>query len=409
MFSTKEKLIQRTGQNGVGRYDFLKLLINEFKTTSSKDAKEQVLANLVNFSYDPINYEYLRQLKVIDLFLHILSEDNPIFVRFAIGGICNLCLDPINKAYILRNQGISLVSSLLNSRDEGTILSSITTLMFIITPEFINDIVSPTVIKHMHDFSNISSSSLKVGDRISIFKTITDSDVLNFAKLTNDYNPIHITSEKNIVHGALLNGLVSGVLGTKLPGPGTIVTEQFLKFPNSCYVGDTVEIIIQIISFKMYLEFIFIILCVSTVYTKNDIDENKNNRIELSTSEEPVGCICGVFLSGQFKKGTKEQPTGNPALLHEQSELFPCTPLGNKHCINKCVEMIIKHLPNSSDLLCAAIDRNCLKERAYLFIQNCENKWINTNLSTGKKYCCKDGISYKCPIDIIFSNIPPFI
>ncbi|XP_047369402.1 follicle cell protein 3C-1 [Vespa velutina] len=148
----------------------------------------------------------------------------------------------------------------------------------------------------------------------------------------------------------------------------------------------------------MYLEFIFIILCVSTVYTKNDIDENNNNRIELSTSEESVGCICGVFLSGQFKKGTKEQPTGNPALLHEQSELFPCTPLGNKQCINKCLEMIIKHLPNSSDLLCAAIDRNCLKERAYLFIQNCENKWINTNLSTGKKYCCKDGISYKCPI-----------
>ncbi|XP_046834344.1 uncharacterized protein LOC124431028 [Vespa crabro] len=317
MFSTKEKLIQRTGQNGVGRYDFLKLLINEFKTTSSKDAKEQVLANLVNFSYDPINYEYLRQLKVIDLFLHILSEDNPIFVRFAIGGICNLCLDPINKAYILRNQGISLVSSLLNSRDEGTILSSITTLMFIITPEFINDIVSPTVIKHMHDFSNstnnriknlatiflsdycqghniekindkndvyssdkfakvimsrislfyynikkyctktpikVYSSSLKVGDRISIFKTITNSDVLNFAKLTNDYNPIHITSEKNIVHGALLNGLVSGVLGTKLPGPGTIVTEQSLKFPNSCYVGDTVEIIIQIISVRKIIK-----------------------------------------------------------------------------------------------------------------------------------------------------------
>nr|XP_050868382.1 armadillo repeat-containing protein 7 [Vespula vulgaris] len=161
MFSTKEKLIRRTGQSGIGRYDFLKLLINEFKTTSSKDAKEQVLANLVNFSYDPINYEYLRQLKVIDLFLHILSEDNSTFVRFAIGGICNLCLDPINKAYILRNQGISLVSSLLNSHDEGTILSSITTLMFLITPEFINDIVSPMVIKHMHDLSNSTNNRIK--------------------------------------------------------------------------------------------------------------------------------------------------------------------------------------------------------------------------------------------------------
>lgn len=90
----------------------------------------------------------------------------------------------------------------------------------------------------------------------------------------------------------------------------------------------------------MYLEFIFIILCVSTVYTKNDIDENNDNHIELSTFEEPVGCICGIFLSGQFKKGTIEQPTGNPALLHEQSESFPCTSLGNRQCINKCLEMV---------------------------------------------------------------------
>ncbi|KAK2586615.1 hypothetical protein KPH14_011488 [Odynerus spinipes] len=91
---------------------------------------------------------------------------------------------------------------------------------------------------------------LKKGDQVSIFKTITNSDVLDFARLTKDYNPIHINSTKNIVHGALLNGLVSGVLGTKLPGPGTIVAEQILKFPNPCYVGDTVEIIVQIISVR---------------------------------------------------------------------------------------------------------------------------------------------------------------
>lgn len=161
MFSNKEKLIRRTGQNGVGRYDFLKLLINEFNTTTSKDAKEQVLANLVNFSYDPINYEYLRQLKAIDLFLHILSEDNPTLVHFAIGGICNLCLDPINKAYILRNQGVQLVSSLLTSQTEGTILSAITTLMFLITPESISDIVSPEVVKHMTNFSNSTNNRIK--------------------------------------------------------------------------------------------------------------------------------------------------------------------------------------------------------------------------------------------------------
>lgn len=49
------------------------------------DAKEQVLANLANFAYDPGNYEYLRQLQVLDLFLDSLSEENETLVKFAIG------------------------------------------------------------------------------------------------------------------------------------------------------------------------------------------------------------------------------------------------------------------------------------------------------------------------------------
>lgn len=51
-----------------------------------------MLANLANFAYDPINYGYIRQLSIIDLFLSALSENNPRLVRFAIGGICNLSL-----------------------------------------------------------------------------------------------------------------------------------------------------------------------------------------------------------------------------------------------------------------------------------------------------------------------------
>jgi hypothetical protein len=119
MFSTKKQLIKRTGKNGITRYPFLKLLVTEYKTTKSKgkirfykygyfsltyitlincsfhfelDAKEQVMANLANFAYDPINYGYMRQLQIIDLFLHALSENNPKLIRFAIGGICNLSL-----------------------------------------------------------------------------------------------------------------------------------------------------------------------------------------------------------------------------------------------------------------------------------------------------------------------------
>ena len=123
-----------------------------------------------------------------------------------------------------------------------------------------------------------------------------------------------------------------------------------------------------------------------------------NAILQTSTTESPPGCVCGIFLSGQFKKGSKEQPTGNPALIHDQPGIFPCTPGGNRICTNKCLETIIKYLPNSSTILCGSIDRDCYKERAHLFIKNCKHGWINTNLSAGREYCCKDGAPYKCPI-----------
>ena len=55
-------------------------------------AKEQVLANLANFAYDPVNYDYLWRLKVLDLFLNALEDNNKKIVSYAIGGICNICL-----------------------------------------------------------------------------------------------------------------------------------------------------------------------------------------------------------------------------------------------------------------------------------------------------------------------------
>ncbi|CAK9807993.1 Armadillo repeat-containing protein 7 [Anthophora plagiata] len=160
MFTSREQLIKRTGKNSIGRYDFLKLLSTEFKTTKSKEAKEQVLANLANFAYDPINYGYMRQLQIIDLFLHALSEDNLKLIRFAAGGICNICTDPINKLYILRNQGIQLLTSLLSSKDEDIILSVITSLILLITHETKNEITAETVEK-ISDLSNHENNRIK--------------------------------------------------------------------------------------------------------------------------------------------------------------------------------------------------------------------------------------------------------
>lgn len=49
-------------------------------------------ANLANFSYDPVNFDYLRESKAVELFLQLLSSPNPILTLHAIAGLCNLCL-----------------------------------------------------------------------------------------------------------------------------------------------------------------------------------------------------------------------------------------------------------------------------------------------------------------------------
>ncbi|XP_033313725.1 uncharacterized protein LOC117212795 [Bombus bifarius] len=437
MFTSKEQLIKRTGKSSVGRYDFLKLLTTEFKTTKSKEAKEQVLANLANFAYDPINYGYIRQLQIIDLFLHALSENNLKLVRFAVGGICNVCADPINKLYILRNQGICLLTPLLSSQDEDIILSVITSLIFLITPDYKSEVTTELIGK-ISDLSNHENNhvlnTMKVGNEISVFKTVTKDDILNFAKLTGDYNPIHLVTSNNLVHGALLNGLVSGVLGTKMPGPGTIVVGQTFTFPAPCYAGDIIEIKVQIVSIRkiMKCEYICIangkkivlkgnaklikkLIQLSFIEKMNpafllsilyflsaSADQIKikvlNDTLKIVTTEFPVGCACGIFLSGQFKKDGKESPKGEPAIFHDLPGAFSCTPTGNKLCTNKCLDTIIKHLPNSPKILCNSIKYDCHKERAYLFIKNCNSGWINTNLSAGREYCCKDGTPYKCPV-----------
>lgn len=89
---------------------------------------------------------------------------------------------------------------------------------------------------------------LEVGMSASYAKTITDADVVLFAGITGDDNPVHINEEfasqtqfeRRIAHGMLSAGLISAVLGTRLPGPGAIYIDQQLKFKAPVYIGDTV-------------------------------------------------------------------------------------------------------------------------------------------------------------------------
>ena len=94
--------------------------------------KLQVLANLANFGYDPVNYEFFRKLNILDLFLDVLVvEEDVNMIEFAIGGICNCCLDKLNHDFFIRNGAVSIITQHLSSSHEETVISAITTLIFL--------------------------------------------------------------------------------------------------------------------------------------------------------------------------------------------------------------------------------------------------------------------------------------
>ncbi|KAJ8956935.1 hypothetical protein NQ318_014354 [Aromia moschata] len=131
MFSRREQLIKKCGEGGVGRHDFLRQLIHEFTTTTSIERKRQTLANLANFAYDPINYEFMKQLHLVDLFLAQLSETNQELLRFALAGLCNISCDPEIKEYIISLKGINLIASYVLHKNEEIALNALTTLFYL--------------------------------------------------------------------------------------------------------------------------------------------------------------------------------------------------------------------------------------------------------------------------------------
>ncbi|CAF0743880.1 unnamed protein product [Adineta steineri] len=135
MFSTPKSLQRRTGPFGVKRLEYLKQLLNEYEHTSTNNEnKLQLLANFANFSYDPINYIYLRQLNIIDLFLDCLqmhTDDD--FVHYALAGLCNMSADKINNQLILEKNPtilICLIKYLFSNRFD-IVINSMLTLMFL--------------------------------------------------------------------------------------------------------------------------------------------------------------------------------------------------------------------------------------------------------------------------------------
>lgn len=91
-------------------------------------------------------------------------------------------------------------------------------------------------------------SIFTIGQNASCSKTITESDVVLFAGLSGDFNPIHIDIEyakntrfnQRIAHGLLTSTLLSQLLGMHLPGKGSVYMEQLISFKAPVFIGDTI-------------------------------------------------------------------------------------------------------------------------------------------------------------------------
>jgi 3-hydroxybutyryl-CoA dehydratase len=95
---------------------------------------------------------------------------------------------------------------------------------------------------------------LFVGQSATLSKTITEADILMYSAVSMDTNPIHLDEEVarasrfggRIAHGMLSAGLISALLGTTLPGPGTVYVSQSLKFRAPVRIGSTVRATVEV-------------------------------------------------------------------------------------------------------------------------------------------------------------------
>ncbi|GMF27597.1 unnamed protein product [Phytophthora lilii] len=133
-------ITERQGQYAAPRHEYLQQLVDEFQRSPDVLRKEEIVANLANFAYDPINYSSLCRLRIMDLFLDILDADQDEnnagneaeskqtrqgtatttysskparkrqLVEFALGGICNCIPDPLLQQQFIDGDGVDIVA-----------------------------------------------------------------------------------------------------------------------------------------------------------------------------------------------------------------------------------------------------------------------------------------------------------
>lgn len=94
-----------------------------------------------------------------------------------------------------------------------------------------------------------TATPLSIGASATLAKTITELDLERFAEVSLDRNPVHFDEAYaqttrfggRIAHGMIGAGLISAVIGTQMPGPGTVYLGQTLQFKRPVRIGDTLS------------------------------------------------------------------------------------------------------------------------------------------------------------------------
>ena len=100
-----------------------------------------------------------------------------------------------------------------------------------------------------------SIDMLQVGDAVEFSKTLSESDIYQFAGITGDLNPVHINQafaertyfKQRIAHGMLTASFISTCIGMHLPGPGTVYLSQDIQFKAAAFIGDTITARVEVI------------------------------------------------------------------------------------------------------------------------------------------------------------------
>jgi 3-hydroxybutyryl-CoA dehydratase len=101
----------------------------------------------------------------------------------------------------------------------------------------------------------LAFEDLRVGMRETLLKTVMDTDVVGFARISGDDNPIHLCDTyaagsrfgERIAHGLYTASLISAVLGTRLPGPGAVYRSQTLNFHAPVRIGEVVTVTVEVV------------------------------------------------------------------------------------------------------------------------------------------------------------------